>query len=140
MHWLWLSKQCWESNPDLNVDKYSKNLLWTIQIIHHVASATNMCARMFKGWYCQCKVGSRTVGCCEHIAAVLILAIRDNRWVKFCLSEWETDYFRILNVLDAADTIWNFKCRVNKSLYARRVSDFSYKSTKVHHHLFHYFS
>jgi len=24
-----------------------------------------------KGWYCQCKTGARTVGCCAHIASVL---------------------------------------------------------------------
>lgn len=23
------------------------------------------------GWYCECKVGARTIGCCAHIAAVL---------------------------------------------------------------------
>ena len=27
---------------------YPKNLLWTIQILHHVAFATDMCARMFE--------------------------------------------------------------------------------------------
>ena len=34
----WLSR---ESNPDLNVDKFPKDLLWTIQILHHVAFATD---------------------------------------------------------------------------------------------------
>ena len=24
-----------------------------------------------RGWYCQCSVGSRVVGCCAHIASVL---------------------------------------------------------------------
>ena len=23
------------------------------------------------GWYCQCKTGARTIGCCAHIAAVI---------------------------------------------------------------------
>lgn len=23
------------------------------------------------GWYCQCKVGARVVGCCAHIASVM---------------------------------------------------------------------
>lgn len=23
------------------------------------------------GWYCECKVGPRTVGCCAHVASVL---------------------------------------------------------------------
>ena len=39
----------------------------------------------------------------------------------------ETDYCGTVNVLDAADTDWDAKCRVNESLYAQRVSDFSYK-------------
>ena len=30
----------------INVDKYPKKLLWTIQILHHVASSTNMYAKM----------------------------------------------------------------------------------------------
>ena len=55
-----------------------------------------------KGWYFQCKVVSRTVGCCTSVAA---------------------------------DIDWDSKYRINKSLYARRVS-FLYK---VPQHLFYYF-
>ena len=35
-------------NPDLTMDKYPKILLCTIQILHHVALAIDMCARMFE--------------------------------------------------------------------------------------------
>ena len=38
----------------------------------------------------------------------------------------ETKYFGSVNVLDTTDTDGNFKCRINKSLYERRVSDFFY--------------
>ena len=49
-----------------------KTYLWTIQILNHVAFATNMCARMFERLVLPiCKFGSRTVGCCEHVASVL---------------------------------------------------------------------
>lgn len=33
-----------------------------------------------KGWYCDCKVGARTVGCCAHIASVI--------WY-FCLEKFD---------------------------------------------------
>ena len=39
-------------------------------------------------------------------------------------------------VLEAADTDWDSRCRISKSLYARRVSDFL---CKVPQHLFYYF-
>ena len=81
-----------------------------------------------KSWYCQCKVGSRTVGCCEHIAAVLWCPSYQTNQAGEVLSN--TDYCGTVNVLDAADTNWDSKCRVNESPYARRVSDFSYKVPK----------
>ena len=48
-----------------------------------------------------------------------ILAIRETRRVGKFLSE--TDYCGTVNVLSAADTDQDPKCRVNESLYARRV-------------------
>ena len=47
----------------------------------------------------------------------------------------ETNYCGTVNVLDAADTDWDSKCRINKSIY-HRVSDLLYK---VPQHLFYYF-
>ena len=90
-----------------------------------------------KGLYCQCKVGSRTVGCCEHIAAVLWYPSYQRNQTGKVLSE--TDYCGTVNVLGAADTDQDPKCRVNESLYARRVSDFSYKVPRCINICFNYF-
>ena len=84
-----------------------------------------ICAQEYsKGLYCQCKVGSRTAWCCEHIAAVLWYPSYQRNQTGKVLSE--TDYCGTVNVLGAADTDQDPECRVNESLYAR-VSDFSYK-------------
>ena len=115
-----------------------KPYLWTIQILNHVAFATNMFERLVLP---VCKFGSRTVGCCEHVASVLRYPSYQRNQTGEVLSE--TNYCGTVNVLDAADTNWDSNWgRVNtsKSLYARRLSDFLYKlSVKVHQHLFHYF-
>jgi hypothetical protein len=34
------------------------------------------------GWYCDCKSGSRTVGCCSHIASILVFCCLDKFIVK----------------------------------------------------------
>ena len=103
MPWLWLSQQCWEGNQDLNVDKYPQNLLMDIQILNHVAFATNMCARMFERLVLPiCKFGSRTVGCCEHVASVLRYPSYQRNQTGEVLSE--TNYCGTVNVLYAADT------------------------------------
>ena len=113
---LCLSQQCWESNPDLNVDKYPKNLLWTIQIRNHVAFATDMWVRMFERLVLPiCNVGWRTVGCYEHVAAVLWYPSYQRNQKGEVLSE--TNYSGTVNVLDVADTNLDSKCRVNKWLY-----------------------
>ena len=90
------------------MDKYPENLLWAIQIPNHVAFAKNTCAGMFeiKGF----KVGSRTVGCCEHIATVLCYPSYLRNQTGEVLSE--TNYCGTVNVLDAADTNLHSKCRV----------------------------
>ena len=54
-------------------------------------------------WYCQCKVGSRTVGCCAHVAAVLRYLGYQRHQMDVVLSE--TNYCGA--VLDAADTDWD---------------------------------
>ena len=112
---LCLSQQCWESNPDLNVDKYIKTF-WTIQIRNHVAYATDMCVRMFERLVLSiCNVGWRTVGCCEHVAAVLWYPSYQRNQKGEVLSE--TNYSGTVNVLDVANTNLDSKCRVNKSPY-----------------------
>ena len=135
MHWLWLSQQCWENDSDLNVDKYPKNALWTIQILHHVGSATNLCAWCSKGWYCQCNVGSRTVGCCEHIAAVLWLSSYQRNQAGDVSAE--TNFCGTVNVLEVVDTNWESKWRSSK--WSTTSIRFFIQSTKVHQQLFYYF-
>ena len=78
--------------------------------------------------YCQCKVGSSTVGCCEHIAAVLWYPSYQRNQTGKVLSE--TDYCGTVNVLGAADTDQDPECRVNKSLYARQEKDFLCKLSR----------
>ena len=58
-----------------------------------------------------CKFGSRTVGCCEHVASVLRYPSYQRNQTGEVLSE--TNYCGPVNVLDAADTNWDSKCRVN---------------------------
>ena len=50
-----------------------------------------------------CKVGSRTVGCCAHIAAILLYLGYQRQQTDEVSSE--TNYCRA--VLDAADTDWD---------------------------------
>ena len=86
-----------------------------------------------KGWYCHCKVGSRTVGCCEHNGAVVWCTSYQRDQTGEILSE--TDYCWAVNVLDAADPNWDSKCRVNLCNTSIRIF---IQSAKVHHHLFYY--
>ena len=84
-----------------------------------------------KGRYCQ--FGKLSQGLLAVVSPLLQfcgnLAIRKTRrWGFYCGT---------VNVLDAADTDWDSKWRVNKSLHARRISDFLYK---VPQHLFLLFS
>lgn len=46
--------------------RHSKNTTYTLWI-QYIPSSDKPIA----GWYCTCKVGSRVVGCCAHIASVL---------------------------------------------------------------------
>ena len=55
------------------------------------------------GWYCQCKVGARTIGCCAHIAAVLWY-LGYQRHVPGTPS-LPTDHSQ--HFLNAADADWN---------------------------------
>ena len=55
------------------------------------------------GWYCQCKVGARTIGCCAHVAAVLWY-LGHQRHVADTIS-LPTDHSR--HFLNAADVDWN---------------------------------
>ncbi|XP_062580526.1 uncharacterized protein LOC134242456 [Saccostrea cucullata] len=55
------------------------------------------------GWYCQCKVGARTVGCCAHIAAVIWYLGFQRHSVDRLLTP--TDYKEF--ILDAPDTDWD---------------------------------
>ena len=64
---------------------------------------------------------SRTVGCCEHIAAVLWYPNYQRNQAGEVLSE--TDNCGTVNVSDAADTNWDSKCRVNESLYLSNMFD-----------------
>ena len=121
------SQQCWESNPDLSVDKYTKNL-WTIEILYHVASATNMCARMFEKLVLPMECWVKDCWCCEHIAAVLWYPSYQRNKAVEVLSE--TDYCGTVNVLEVADINWESKCILNEA----RI-----RFTKVHQHLFHHF-
>ena len=59
-----------------------------------------------KGWYFQCKVVSRTVGCCARFAAVLWYLGYQRHQTGEVLSQ--TKY-----ILDAADTDWDSKYRIN---------------------------
>ena len=86
------SQQCWESNPDLSVDKYAKNL-WTIEILYHVASATNMCARMFERLVLPMECWVKDCWCCEHIAAVLWYPSYQRSFVRNRLL-WDRKRFR----------------------------------------------
>ena len=106
---------------------------WTIQILHHVGSATNLCAWCSKGWYCQCNVGSRTVGCCEHTAVLWYPSYQRNQ-AGDVLSE--THFCGTVNVLEVVDTNWESKWRSSKWSTSIR---FFIQSTKVHQHFFCYF-
>ena len=55
------------------------------------------------GWYCQCKVGARVVGCCAHVAAVLWY-LGYNSYIEREKSQTVTysDY-----ILDAATSQWS---------------------------------
>ena len=55
------------------------------------------------GWYCQCKVGDRTIDCCAHVAAVLWY-LGHQRHVADTIS-LPTDHSR--HLLNAADVDWN---------------------------------
>ena len=67
-----------------------------------------------KGWHCQfAKVVQGLFGVVSTLVQFCgILAIRDTRRMKFCQKQTN---------VDAADTNWDFNCRVNtsKSLYAQ---------------------
>ena len=52
------------------------------------------------GWYCQCKVGSRTVGCSAHVAAVLWY----RGYQRHQTDEVSSETIYCGAVLDAADT------------------------------------
>ena len=63
-----------------------------------------MCAKIFERLVLPiCKVGSRTVGCSEHIAAVLWYPTYQRNQTGEVLSE--TNFYRTVNVLDAADRV-----------------------------------
>ena len=138
MPWLWLPQQCWESNQDLNVDKYPKNLFMD-------DSKSKLCCLCHKhvGKNVR-KVGIANlqfVGCCGHVASVLRYPSYQRNQTGEVLSE--TNYCGTVNVLKLQTHIWipikEEEIPV-KSLYARWVSDFLYKlSAKVHQHLFHFF-
>ena len=57
---------------------------------------------MFERMIFQCNVGSRTVGCCEHIAAVLWYPSYQRNQAGDVLSE--TNFCGTVNVLEVVDT------------------------------------
>ena len=85
-----------------------------------------------KGWTFQRKVGPRTVGCCAHIDAVLWYLGYQRHQTDEVLSE--TKYCGTVKVVKAADTDWEYKCRINELLYARRVSDFYTRCHSIYFH------
>ena len=88
------------------------------------------------------KVGISNAKLCQGLLVVVrallrfcgILDIRDTRRVKFCHRQNNVT----VNILDTADTDWDSKYRIDKSLYARRLS-FSYKVPQHLHYYFHIF-
>ena len=43
--------------------RHTSSKVYTLWLQYHTAGVN--------GWYCQCKVGARVVGCCAHIASVV---------------------------------------------------------------------
>ena len=139
---LWRAGK-WEGLCPVCADKLTQTWMWTnkprtsygrfkLYIMLHLPQ---ICAQeCSKGWYFQCIVWSRNVGCSVHVAVVLWYLSYRRHQISEVLSE--TNYCGTVNVLDAADTDGNSKCRINNSLYARRLSDFLHK---VSQHLFYYF-
>ena len=114
MLWLWLPHQCRESNPDLNVDKYPENL-WMVQVLHHVAFATDMCARVFKRLVfpmqsCVKDCWLLCALCCGSVVS----------WISETPDGWSFVIDKIMwtvNILDAAETDWNSKYKVPQHLH-----------------------
>ena len=46
--------------------RHSRNTIHTLWIQYNVDERDSV-----SGWYCTCKVGSRVVGCCAHVAKVM---------------------------------------------------------------------